>query len=169
MEQPRHAVRSPASRRYAADAYQKAIHFQSDALANSEDKDDYRAVLSRHYFNYARNLAAQSKYDESLKVMVDLKKLWSGKPDRLFTVAKELAKLDRQITVKAASDKSQAAFRQATIETLREALDGGLSKDRLKDASFAVLSKSPEFQQLVEDPKVGLSAPKKVREQKLVA
>ncbi len=65
----------------AADAYQKAIHFQSDALANSEDKDAYRAVLSRHYFNYARNLAAQSKYDESLNVMFDLKKLWSGKPD----------------------------------------------------------------------------------------
>jgi tetratricopeptide (TPR) repeat protein len=145
----------------AADAYQKAIHFQSDALANSADKDAHRAVLSRHYFNYARNLAAQSKYDESLNVMFDLKKLWSGNS------AKEMAKLDRQITVKAPGDKSQAACKQGAIETLREALEGGLSKDHLKDASFAALSKSPEFQHLVEDPKIGLSPPETGRPAKI--
>jgi serine/threonine protein kinase/Tfp pilus assembly protein PilF len=151
----------------AAQAYQQAIHFQCEAMSAGTDKESYRAILSRHYFNYARNLATQSKYDESLGVMVDLRKLWSGNPDHLFAVAKEMAKLDRQMTAKAANETSQAACTQAAVQTLREALNGGLSKDHLKDASLSVLSKSSEFQQLIEDPKIGLSSPEKTQPAKI--
>jgi hypothetical protein len=143
----------------AATAYQQAIHFQTAALKQADKNDSYRSTLSRHYFNYARNLATQEKYAEALAQLCDLRALWTGKPDRLYSVAKEMAKLDRQMAEKTGLEQLKTDCTQAAIATLREALDGGLSKDRLSDASLASLANSPEFRQLTGRAEPKLIAP----------
>ena len=103
----------------AAAAYQQAIHFQRAALKQADENDKYRATLSLHYFNYARNLATQGKFDESLAELRELKELSAGNSERLYAVAKELAKLDRQMSEKPGLEKTKAACTEAAIATLR--------------------------------------------------
>jgi tetratricopeptide (TPR) repeat protein len=138
----------------AAAAYQQAIHFQSAALKQAEKNDAYRATLSRHYFNYARNLSSQEKFEASLNELRELKVLWSGNAERLYAVAQEMAKLDGQMAGKTSLEKTKSDCMRAAIATLKEALAGGLSKDHLSDASLASLSESPEFRQLTADSKI---------------
>jgi eukaryotic-like serine/threonine-protein kinase len=151
----------------AAAAYQKAIHFQSLAVDGAKSNDSFRGILSRHYFNYARNLAAQAKFDEAMQVALERGKLWAGQPDRLFSVAQELAGLRRQMTGRPGLEKTKAACLPAAIGTLREALKAGLSPDRLNDSSLSELSESAEFRQLLENPKVGLGPPASTRQAEL--
>jgi tetratricopeptide (TPR) repeat protein len=143
----------------AAAAYQQAIHFQRLALPGAESNDAYRTLLSRHYFNCARNLAAQAKFDDAVQMVLERKMLWPGEPERLYTIAQELAGLQHQMNGRPGVEKSKAACAQAAVDTLREALEAGLPLDRLKDSSLSDLAESAEFRQLFEDRQVGLSAP----------
>ena len=147
----------------AAAAYQQAIHFQGLALQGAETTDAFRGILSRHFFNYARNLAAQAKFDDAVLVVLERKKLWLGQPERLYSVAQELARLQHQMNGRPGVEKTKNACLQAAVVALREALQAGLSRDRLKDASLSALSESTEFRQLLGDPKVGLSTPESER------
>ncbi len=143
----------------AASAYQQAIHFQLLAMQKGTNNDAFRAILSRHYFNYARNLAVQGKFDEAMQVVMKRKELWPGQPERLFSVAQELAGFNHEMSGKSGVETTKIACQQAAVVALREALNEGLSPQRLKDASLSELSDSAEFRQLIEDPKLGLSAP----------
>lgn len=143
----------------AAAAYLQAIHFQTAALKHSDKNDAYRATLSRHYYNYARNLASQEKFGESLNELRELQSLWAGSPDRLYSVAKEMAKLDRQMAGKAGLEQIRMDCTQAAIAALREALDGGLSKEHLSDASLASLFDTPEFRKLTAGAETHSIAP----------
>lgn len=143
----------------AAHAYQQAITFQLAAIQQGRDNETYRDLLSRHYFNYARNLAAQSKFDDSLKITDERKRLWPGNAERLFAVARELADLQHQMTTKPGTEQTRTAAAQAAVAALREALAAGLPAERLNDAPLSVLSDSPEFQQLLSDEKISRTAP----------
>ncbi|HEX3599382.1 MAG TPA: protein kinase [Lacipirellulaceae bacterium] len=143
----------------AGDAYQQAIKFQAKALQGANADAAVRSNLSRHYFNYARNLVAQQKYDDALQTILERKKLWLNQTDQLFSVAQELGLLQHKLSGKAGSEKTNSECVQAAVETLRQALDRGLSQDRLKDPSLAGLSQLPEFRQLLQDKTVGLATP----------
>jgi hypothetical protein len=72
-----------------------------------------------------------------------------------------MAKLDRQMAGKTSLEKTKTDCTHAAVATLREALDGGLSKDHLSDASLANLAESPEFRQLTADSKIGANGASK--------
>jgi len=131
----------------AAQAYQQAISLQLSAIKNSKDHDIYRDMLSRHYFNFARNLVAQAKFDEALKVTAERKQLWAGNAERLYSIGRELADLERQMAGKTGTETTRIAAAQSAVVALREAVEAGLPADRLQDASLSALSQSPEFRQ----------------------
>ena len=143
----------------AAKAYQKAIRLQGRALRSAEGNEKIRALLSRHYFNYAQNLATQARYGDAVQSVLERKKLWPGNAERLYSVAQELADIYRKMNGKPGSEQAQQACVQAAASTLREALAAGLSRDRLKDASLAGIAETSEFRQLMDQTKVGNASP----------
>ena len=143
----------------AADAYQQAIQYQQKALAQTPNNGDYRGLLSGNYYKYARNLAAQAKYDDALAMTMARRKLWPGNVDQLYSVAKELAGMYRQLAVRTGTERTKADCIKAAATTLREALAAGLPQDRLNDPSLTALTHNAEFQRLLDESKVGLVAP----------
>jgi len=90
--------------------------------------------------------------DEAARVALARKELWPNDPQRLFTVAEELA-----LTSKLTAHTSQAdatAERCATlaIATLREAAAAGLKvpADLGRNEAFAALQDRAEFAELVK-------------------
>ncbi len=133
----------------AEKAYQQAIAYQQRALDSAPTNERYRALLSRHFINYARYLDSQSKYDGAVQIALERKQLWPGEADRLYSVAQELAATFALMHGATASQQSQNNCQRAAVETLREAVAAGLPSGRLKDRSLASLSSSEEFQKLL--------------------
>src|SRR5207249_3387524 len=86
-------------RRYAdaEKAYQQAVENQRRALDAAPKNDRYRALLSRHYINFARNLNSQAKYDAAIEIALQRKQLWSGQADRLYSVGQQFATMYGQM------------------------------------------------------------------------
>jgi serine/threonine protein kinase/tetratricopeptide (TPR) repeat protein len=61
-------------------AYRQAIDFQKQALDGAPSDDRLRALLSRHYFNYAANLRSQGKLQAAIEISQQREKLSSGMP-----------------------------------------------------------------------------------------
>ncbi len=142
----------------AVTAYKKAIESQVGALQLSDNNETFRAMLSRHYFNYAHNLVTQKKFDDALQIMLKRKDLWAGNPERLFSVVQEFAVVYHQFTDDPAATITKDKFAQAAVVTLRDALDKGLDANRLQDASLAELAHHAAFRQLLDERKASISA-----------
>lgn len=142
----------------AVTAYEKAIDSQARALQLNGSNDAFRAMLSRHYFNYARNLATQKKYEDALQIALQRKDLWAGHPERLFSVAQEIAVLHHQLKDDPALANVKDKCAQSAVATLRDALDHGLDANRLRDASLAELADHAAFRRLLDEHKAGISA-----------
>jgi tetratricopeptide (TPR) repeat protein len=135
----------------AEKAYQQAVGNQRRALDGSKANERYRALLSQHYLNFARNLNGQSKYDAALEIANKRKQLWVGQPERLYSVAQQLAIMYGQMRAANAPQQSQNGCLQSAIATLREAVSAGLPGARLKDTSLANLAGSNEFRKLADE------------------
>jgi tetratricopeptide (TPR) repeat protein len=148
-------------RRYAdgEKAYQQAIANQRRALDLAPTNGHYRALLSGHYVNFARNLGKQAKFDAAVQVAVERKRLWPGNADRLHSVAGQLATTYGQMRATSASQQSQAACMQTAVATLREAVAAGLSRERLNDRSLAHLVGTEHFRKLLEESSVSAASP----------
>jgi eukaryotic-like serine/threonine-protein kinase len=143
----------------AAHAFQQAINFQTHAMSGAKTSDLIRGLLSRHYYNYARTLETQAKYQEAVDIAMERKQLWPGNAERLYSVAQELAAMHQQMSSKPEAAKVAAACVEVAAGTLREALAAGLSRDRLKDRSLSGIAASRDFQRLMDDSQVGLVTP----------
>jgi serine/threonine protein kinase len=134
----------------AEKSYRKAIANQQVALDASPKNDRYRSLLSGHYSRLVWNLNKQSKYDAAVEAAVARKTLWIGNPDRLYSVAQQLANTYDLMRATSADQKSQAECATAAVDTLREAVVAGLPADRLKDKSLSGLAGVGEFRKLVD-------------------
>jgi serine/threonine protein kinase/tetratricopeptide (TPR) repeat protein len=143
----------------AADAYKKAIEHQRAALAAAPNTESHRAALSRHYFNYAKNLAAQGKFNDALQAAIQRKNLWKGNSEKLYSVAQELAATYRMMEISSADPQTKSAFTAAAVSTIREALAAGLPQGKLRDPSLASMRASAEFHQLLDGTTIGAIAP----------
>jgi tetratricopeptide (TPR) repeat protein len=141
----------------AAEAYKKAIRFQRKAIDVAPTNGDVRSALSRHYFNYAKNLSGQRKYQDALRVIDERRQLWVHDPDRLFTVGVELAGLLRELNRQTGGAAAKQVCVQLAAETLREALAAGLPRERLSDPSLSGLNDTVEFQRAMDESRVGLA------------
>ena len=130
--------------------YRKAIDSQRRAYERAPDSSTFRELLSKHYFNYARNLREQHKPAEAAEVTLERKKLWPGESDRLYSVAQELtAACQAMATASPSATEAQQKYWQAAVETLREAVAAGLSVERLSDPSLQALSDRDDFRKLL--------------------
>ena len=130
-------------------AYQQAILIQRAALNGSPANDLYRARLSEHFVNFARNLNSQKKFDAAMQMSLERKKLWSAQPERLYSVGQQLAITYGFMHAANTLQQSEVECQQAAVETLREAVAAGLPRERLKDKSLASLAGNAEFQKLL--------------------
>jgi serine/threonine protein kinase len=140
-------------------AYRQAIVNQRGAFDGAQAKDRYRALLSQHYFNFARNLNSQAKHEVAMQVVLERKLLWSGNADRLYSVAQQFADTFAKMRIANVSQKSQAECQHAAVTTLREAIAAGLPRERLKDRSLASLTGNDEFNTLLDEKTVGVVTP----------
>jgi tetratricopeptide (TPR) repeat protein len=142
----------------AEQAYRSAIANQRRALDAVPTNERYRALLSQHYINFARILSKQAKYDASIDAAVARKQLWPKQPERLYSVAQQLAATYGSMRASGAAPQAQSTCAAAAVITLREALAAGLPGERLKTASLANLASSSEYQKLVEETTAKISA-----------
>ena len=143
----------------AEKAYQQAVSNQRRALDGSKANERYRALLSQHYLNFAKNLNGQLKYDAAVEIVNKRKQLWAGQPERLYSVAQQLAIMYGQMRAVNAPQQSQNGCLQSAIATLREAVSAGLPGARLKDPSLANLAGSNEFRKLANDATAAATRP----------
>jgi hypothetical protein len=107
-------------------------------------------LLSRHYFNYARNLRSQKKFDEAVTASMERGALWPNQTERLQSVARELAVTYRHMTESHAADaRSKDRCARAIVDILREALAAGLPAERLQRSEFDVLADHAAFRALL--------------------
>lgn len=153
-------------RRYAdaEKAYQKAIANQRRALDAVPGNDRYRALLSRHYLNSGRNFEKQAKYDAAVQSAVKRKELWPESPDRLYSVAQQLASTYGLARATSESQQLQATCLEVAIQSLRESMAAGLPMERLQDKSLANLAGTIEFRELIQGTTTIDTKPKTVHQ-----
>jgi eukaryotic-like serine/threonine-protein kinase len=136
----------------AAQSYAKAVEFQQTAHRRAPTVERYRTFLSKHYYNYGRALRLLGRCDEAAQAAIERKKLWPGDPERLFSVAEELA-----LASKLAADGKSAAddaerCADLAVATLREAVAAGLHvpADLDRRESFIAVRRRPGFLELLQ-------------------
>lgn len=142
-------------------AYAHAVHHQRQALEQMPGNTRLRALLNRHFVNYAASLRSQNKHDAALRVVHERRNLWQGQPTGLQSVAVELATACRSMR-SGALETEREAYASAAVDALREALAAGMPPDFLNASSLAEISDTAPFRQLLmnvaEPPKVVAAA-----------
>ncbi len=137
----------------SAECYRKAVACQQIAYSHAQQVTRYRDFLSKTYFNYGRVLRELGRADEAVRVALARKELWPDQPDRLFSVAEELARAGALLAGGKQSDLSLESCQTLALETLEEAVKAGfqLPADLGTRESFAVLRERREFTNLTKE------------------
>jgi serine/threonine protein kinase/tetratricopeptide (TPR) repeat protein len=137
----------------AASSYRQAIEHQKIAFLKAPDVARYRAFLSKHDYNYGRVLRRLGRSDEAAQVAWERKQLWPGDPQRLFSVAEELALAYSGLRAAGVEDGRLSAEECASraIDVLREAVAAGFKvpADLESNEAFAALKDDPRFAKLI--------------------
>jgi tetratricopeptide (TPR) repeat protein len=133
--------------------YVKAIAYQRHAYERAPASESIRELLSKHLFNYARNLRQQGKPLAAANAALERKRLWPDQPDRLYSIAQDLtaACLAMESPSQPAPPTEQQLYWQAAVNTLRDAVAAGLPVERLNDPSLKALSNREDFQKLLAE------------------
>jgi hypothetical protein len=135
----------------AAESYRKAVEYQRAAQSRAGSVDRYRSFLSKHYYNYGRVLRRLNRADDAVGAALARKQLWPRDPERLFSVAEELALASRLLDAGQPHQTSAGKCADLAVDTLREAVAAGLTlpADLRGNESFAALGDHPGFIALV--------------------
>jgi hypothetical protein len=136
----------------AAEAYRRAIECQKVAYAQAAGVERYRTFLSKHCYNYGRILRRLGSADQAAQVALERKKLWPDDPQRLLTVAEELALASQIPGDHRGPGMTAEQCAESAIETLREAIAAGLEvpADLGRNEAFTTLRNRPDFVELVK-------------------
>ncbi len=136
----------------AAEAYRRAIEHQRAAFAAASDVDRYRTYLSKHCYNYGRVLRQLGSADQAAQVALERKQLWPDDPQRLLTVAEELALASQLLAGRDGAGMTAGQCADSAIATLREAVAAGLEvpADLGRKEAFATLKNRLDFVELVK-------------------
>lgn len=141
-------------RRYdaAADSFAQAIEHQQLAYTNRPEAPRYRTFLSKHYYNYGRLLRRLGRADAAEQAALERKALWPGDPDRLLSVAEELALAGKLAQRATASSPTAESCADLAVATLREAVEAGLQlpDDLDRRGAFSAIQGRPDFLELVK-------------------
>lgn len=137
----------------AAEAYERAVEHQTAAHRRAPRVERYRSFLSKHYYNYGRVLRQLGRPEDAIRVALARKELWPNNPQRLFTVAEELALASQLLA--GGEQHAVTAQEGATLamQTLREAVAAGLvvPADLGSKGAFAALKNQTGFAELVKN------------------
>lgn len=131
----------------AATAYEQAVEHQELACRLSPEIARYTSFLSRHYFNYGRVLRGLGRPGDAANVALRRRKLWERSPDKLLSVAEELALASGQLSQSPGGDISSEQCAEWAVDTLEQAVAAGLQLPvNLEDnIPFAVLRENSRF------------------------
>lgn len=137
----------------AAEAYQQAVKHQAAAQQRAPSVARYRTFLSKHYYTYGRVLRELGRPDEAIRVALARRELWPNDPQRLFTVAEELALASQRLTGDERSGRTAQQGAALVLETLRQAVAAGLAvpANLGSNAAFAALKNQAGFADLVKN------------------
>ncbi len=137
----------------AVEAYERAVEHQTAAHRRAPSVERYRSFLSKHYYNYGRVLRQLGRPEDAIRVALARKELWPDNPQRLFTVAEELAQASQRL---ASGEQSGVTAQQGAalaVQTLRQAVAAGLvvPTDLGSNGAFAALKNQAGFAELVKN------------------
>lgn len=136
----------------AAEAYQRAVEHQTAAHQRAPSVERYRTFLSKHYYNYGRILRQLGRPEDAIRVALARKELWPDNPQRLFTVAEELALASQRLTGGEQGGMTAQQGAALALQTLRQAVAAGLvvPADLGSKGAFAALKNQAGFAELVK-------------------
>jgi tetratricopeptide (TPR) repeat protein len=122
----------------ASKAFLSAIEHQKRALAAQPDDIGMRELLSKHYFNYARNLRDQGDLAGSADATLARRDLAPGDADRLVSVLRELSDIFKRLPANNCETNIELRGKLGAEggETLRMARAAGLAAERANDPAF---------------------------------
>ncbi len=137
----------------AAEQFQQAVAHQRTAFERAPSVVRYREFLSKHYFNQGRVLRQLKRGGEAASAAMERKKLWTGDPDRLYSVAEELALASESLAALPQRRAVASQCAQLAISTLQEAAAAGhvLDSNVAHDKSFTALQNNPAFTALFHE------------------
>ncbi len=131
----------------AARSFASAIEHQRRAYDQAPTVDQYRMFLSKHYYNYGRVLRKLERGDDAARAALERKQLWPRDPERLLSVAEELALAARLNDSKFTTTDRCA---ELAVGALREAVAAGLKTDDLdRRTALAAIKDRADFHELV--------------------
>jgi hypothetical protein len=137
-------------------AFRRAIEHQRFALEAAPNVARFRQFLSKQYWNYGRALRALGRVDEAAEAAFARKELWPGDPERLYSVACELAMAGERIgSGGAALDEEEVETKRRlgdeAVAALEQAIEAGLTRvERIpNDPDLAGIREHPGFGELV--------------------
>ena len=134
-------------------AFRAAIEHQKYAFDRAPSVADFRQFLSNHYANFGEFLLEQKRENEAVEVALARRQLWPDNPERLFSVAVELA---RAASAGGGDDGSakehRLEWRDAALGTLHQAVRAGFSDtDRIRsEADLECLREHPDFTAILD-------------------
>lgn len=130
----------------AIEQYQLAVKRQRGAYDAAANKETYRFYLSKHLGNLSRAFRSAGRGREAVDASLERRDLWPGDPERLISVAEELA-LAGQTLDGAKSERCE----RLVVETLQSAASAGatVSQKMLERPPFAAVRGNPQLKALV--------------------
>lgn len=137
-------------REAAAEAYKTALAHQQSAFNQAPTVAEYRAFLSKHYYNYGRVLRQLGKPEEAARIALERKQLWPRDPEKLLTVAEELAQDGRLLSKTQGTGMTADECVTLAIDTLQQAVEAGLkfSSGLSSNEAFAGIRDDARFLKL---------------------
>lgn len=138
----------------AAESYKQAIKYQRLAYSQAADVARYRQFLSKHYFNYGRVLRRRGDLDQAVEAALERRELWRNDPQRLLTVAEELAESAQLLEKeKTSSNVTVEKCSALAVDVLQEAVNLGLKLPQNcgQTGPFSVLRNDVRFKALLAD------------------
>ncbi len=133
--------------------FRQAVEHQQFAFDRAPGVARFRQFLSNHYRNLGDLLRQQGRVDEAIEIALARKQLWPGDPERLFSVAVELAEAASAETGGEGSEIEPApcARHDAVLATLYEAVEAGFSDSNrmLEEPAFVPFRGHPQFAALL--------------------
>jgi tetratricopeptide (TPR) repeat protein/predicted Ser/Thr protein kinase len=140
----------------AVTVFQQAAKHQQAAFTKDKRNHSYRQLLNDHLESLAEVQRQLKRPAEAVEVTRQRGELWPGTPDRLFSVARDLARCvplagkgSRQALASQQTERDE--FARQAIATLRRAIACGFKDvERLRqDPELATLRSYQEFEQLM--------------------
>ena len=147
------ALRRLGNKREAETAFRAAIEHQKFALDQAPSVADFRQFLSNHYANFSEFLLEQQRGNDAVEIAMARRLLWPDDPERLFSVAVELARAaSTQPQQHGSEEAPPLEWTEAALETLQQAVRAGFSDTHRirEEAGFECLHEHSQFTTILD-------------------